>query len=183
MTDHDLVTRARAGDRDAFTELIHRYQARLRAGVARYVIGTDDVQDIVQDALIDAWRNLHRYDPAYEFGRWLWGVCRNRMRNFHRHRARHGGGSVALDAIDEAIARRAAADDGVDEERIVIIRHCIERLAEPQRVALDLRYRIGLAVREVAARLGRSEAATAMALSRIRAVLAKCVGRDAPEGG
>jgi RNA polymerase sigma-70 factor, ECF subfamily len=182
MEESELIVRARAGDRDAFADLVLMHQARLRAAVARYVVCAEDVQDIVQESLIDAWRNLERYDGDGGFGRWAWGICRNRMRNYHRSRRTRR--SIALDAVDEAVCARADADtdagnSSVDEVRIAALRSCLGLLSSDNRGLLDLRYHLGLAVREVAKRCGRSEAATAMALSRLRAALVRCVERGA----
>ena len=177
MDERDLVKRAQKGDRDAFGEIVRLYQARLRAFVARSVQRSEDVFDIVQDAFLDALKNLHRFDPEQELGPWLRAVSRNRMLNFFRARRVRLNAAMAL--VDQALEERwveqeVALEDASDEVRA--LQKCVDQLDGPQRELVELRYRRNIAVHELAKRLKRSAAALSMTLFRIRASLQKCLG-------
>lgn len=68
---HELVVRARGGDRDAFTELVARSIGRLTA-VARMILRDEyAAQDAVQDACIEAWRSLPGLRDPEKFEAWM----------------------------------------------------------------------------------------------------------------
>ncbi len=175
--ERDLVHAVQAGDGEAFAGLVRLHQARLRALAARYVADPDEVYDLVQDAFIDAYRAMPRFDIGREFGPWLRTICRNRVMSHLRERAARRTRHLAL--VDDAIFRQAAGDgsDLADDEheRIAALKHCLGGLQDAHRELVDLRYRDGLAVKEISARFGKSEAGMAMMLMRIRDALMRCV--------
>jgi RNA polymerase sigma-70 factor, ECF subfamily len=178
MDERDLILKAQRGDREAFGLLVRSYQARLRAFVARSVHRAEDVFDIVQDAFLDALKNLHRFDPGQELGPWLRACCRNRMLNFFRARRVRQTAAVAL--VDQALeeqwmAHEVALDEVSDEVRA--LQKCVDQLEGSQRELLDFRYKRNVPVHDLARRLRRSAAALSMTLFRIRAALQKCMGR------
>jgi RNA polymerase sigma-70 factor len=178
MDERELVRKAQKGDRDAFGEIVRLYQARLRAFVARSVHRAEDVFDIVQDAFLDALKNLHRFDPDQELGPWLRAVSRNRMLNFFRARRVRLNAAVALveQALEEQwVENEVALGEASDEVRA--LQKCVDRLDGQQRELLELRYKRNLAVNDLAKRLRRSAAALSMSLFRIRATLQKCLGQ------
>ena len=85
--DAALVARARAGDQRAFSGLMERYREPLYRLVRRYVDGSDDAYDILQQTFVAAWRSLHRYDPARPFGAWTRTIALNKCRDWSRRRA------------------------------------------------------------------------------------------------
>jgi RNA polymerase sigma-70 factor (ECF subfamily) len=177
MDERQIIALFRAGNREAFGDLVRLHQARLRGFVAHYVENSHDVYDIVQDAFLDAFRNLHSFDLQREFYPWLRAICRNRMLNFLRaRRLRRGAAAV----VDEALAGAAAAapDEPADTvDRIAALKQCIEQLAPSQRDVLGLRYADGVAVKDLASRLQRSAASVSMQLHRLRSILLECVNR------
>lgn len=78
MHEREIILKAQRGDHEAFGELVRRYQARLRGFAARDVENSHDVYDLVQDAFLDALRNLGSFDVEREFYPWLRAICRNR---------------------------------------------------------------------------------------------------------
>ena len=184
MDERDLVLKAQKGDRDAFGEIVRLYQARLRAFVARSVNRSEDVFDIVQDALVDALKNIGRFHPDQELGPWLRAVCRNRMLNFFRARRVRLSAAVALveQALEEQWVEQEVALDEVSDE-VRALQKCVDKLEGPQRELVELRYKRSIPVNDLARRLRRSAAALSMTLFRIRAALQKCMGRrvEVPE--
>jgi len=184
MDERDLILAAQRGDRAAFGEIVRLYQARLRAFVARSVPRSEDVFDIVQDAFIDALKNVGRFDPSQELGPWLRAICRNRMLNFFRARRVRLSAAVALveQALEEQWVEQEVALDEISDE-VRALQKCVDQLEGPQRELIDLRYTRNIPVNDLARRLRRSAAALSMTLFRIRAALQKCLGRriEAPE--
>ena len=177
MEERELVLKAQKGDREAFGEIVRLYQARLRAFVARSVSRSEDVFDIVQDAFLDALKNLHRFDPEQDLGPWLRAVSRNRMLNFFRARRVRLNAAMALvdQALEEQWVEQEVALDEASEE-VRALQKCVDQLEAPQRELVELRYKRNVAVNELARKLKRSAAALSMTLFRIRASLQKCLG-------
>lgn len=176
--ERELARRAKAGDREAFGGLVRLYQARLRAYVARYVPRPEDVFDIVQDSFLDALDHLDRFDLSREFGPWLRAICRNRMLNHFRSRRTARSAAAAL--VDRALEEsRGPMEDDLEAagEKLRALRRCLSRLEPAHRELIDQRYRREVPLADLARRMGRSAAALAMALLRIRASLQKCMER------
>lgn len=80
-TDETLVARVRAGDDEAFAEIVQRYEAPL-TGYARMVLGGahHDAEEVVQDAFVRAHRALHKPgdDRGLALRPWLHTIVRNR---------------------------------------------------------------------------------------------------------
>jgi RNA polymerase sigma-70 factor (ECF subfamily) len=76
--DGELVRTARGGDPAAFTRLYERYGRR---------VGRDEVEDLVQDVFLTAWRRLDDLRDPAAFGGWIAMIARNRATDFHRRSA------------------------------------------------------------------------------------------------
>jgi RNA polymerase sigma-70 factor (ECF subfamily) len=175
--DAALIRRARAGDREAFGGLVLRHRASLNAIAARLLGSSADVDEVVQEAFVAAWRHLGEFDPAREFGPWLRTICRNRLANHLRDRAARR--NRALGSIDEALLAAAPEEAPVDDgaRRVAALKLCLSELQPDARALLRERYWTGRAVKDLAAAAGRSEAGLAMALMRLRHALQACVER------
>ena len=86
MTETTLA-RARAGDGEAFRELIDPYRAELQAHCYRILGSVADAEDVLQEALLAAWRSLGRFDGR-SLRAWLYRVATNRCLNYLRDESR-----------------------------------------------------------------------------------------------
>jgi len=77
ICDGELVRRARAGDAGAFSLLVERHVPSARALAARLCAYPDEVDDIVQEAFLQAFAGLGRLRDPDRFGAWLAGIVRN----------------------------------------------------------------------------------------------------------
>jgi RNA polymerase sigma-70 factor, ECF subfamily len=75
--DASLVERARARDALAFRELVARHDRRLRSLVSRFVDTPSDQEDVIQNALLAAWRHLPAFEGRAQFGSWMYQVTTN----------------------------------------------------------------------------------------------------------
>lgn len=81
--DQDLVRRVQNGERAAFDRLVRKYQHRVAHLVARYVRAPAEVEDVVQEAFIKAYRGLANFRGESAFYTWLYRVAINTAKN-HR---------------------------------------------------------------------------------------------------
>ena len=75
--DTELVRLAQAGDAKAFQALVVKYQRRIARHVARYVRNSGDVEDVVQETFIRAYRGLASFRGDSAFYSWLYRIATN----------------------------------------------------------------------------------------------------------
>ena len=90
-TDADLVAAALDGDRDAFGDLVERYQDRLFNTLVRIVGSREDAADAAQDAFVQAYSKLESFRGASQFYTWLYRIAMN-VALSRRRRRRPGFG-------------------------------------------------------------------------------------------
>lgn len=166
--DAALVRRAAAGDVAAFGLLVERYQRPMAALVGRMAGSPDDVDDIVQELFIRAWKGLPRFRGDAQFSTWLYRIAVNTA---IKHRSRHkSDAALSLSAEDlsgglEALQTPADADptQGGDpfraaqrRERESLIRGAVSALPEKQRAVVVLHYFEGLSCEEISRIVGCS---------------------------
>lgn len=84
QADSELVRLAQAGDEVAFEALVVKYQRRIARHVARYVPIASDVEDVVQEVFIRAFRGLHSFRGDSAFYTWLYRIATNAALTFLR---------------------------------------------------------------------------------------------------
>src|SRR5918994_875153 len=100
--DRELVERARAGDLDAFRELVRTYERRVASVLYRLLDDPRDVEEATQDVFVQLWRNLHRFRGHAQLFTWLYRIAVNEAL-MRKRRKRHD-----LQELDD---RLAAAPD------------------------------------------------------------------------
>ncbi len=164
-TDAELVRRTRAGRRQAFDELVERYQRRATSIAYRLLGNVHDALEVCQEAFVRAYRNLHTLDDETRFGPWLLRIVTNLSLNARRcRRPRLTLDNGQLDEIASAGSptyRRLHPGDGptarlAATELADHIRHELAELPEAQRTALVLFSIEELPQRQVAEIMGCS---------------------------
>lgn len=179
-TDSALVEGARAGDRRAQETLFRRYAVMANAQAFRLAPWPDEVDDIVQDAFLEALKHLHRLNEPSRFAGWFRTiVVRMSMRRIRRHKLQVRLGLARQhDALDaDAFVSESAPPDIQTELRQVYSQ--IEQLPTEARVALVLQRVEHLTIREIAERMGISEPTVKRRLRKANRLLAQ---RLAPGG-
>jgi RNA polymerase sigma-70 factor (ECF subfamily) len=166
--EHGEVLAAQKGDEAAFAALVRRRQGLVTALLAARIRGRSDVEDLAQDVFLKAWRRLPDLREPERFAGWLARIAVNAALD-HRRRAsvRPRAGSLDAEGAPEPAAGGPAGDHALlvreDHARAL---EALGTLDPRSQAAVVLRYREGMAVKDVAARLGDSPAATAMRLTR-----------------
>jgi RNA polymerase sigma-70 factor, ECF subfamily len=170
--DAKLIRAATKGDQTALAELYDRYGALLSALGQRILGNRREVEDLLHDVFIEAWRHAKDYDPSRGTVR-AWLVMRMRSRALDRVRAA-GRAKVLLQ--DEAkMPEREAPDDPSVAPDQARVRAAVAELPEDQRVVLELGYFQGMTSSEIAKELsvpiGTVKSRVARGLASLRAAL------------
>jgi RNA polymerase sigma-70 factor (ECF subfamily) len=86
-SDQELLTRYRNGDRDAFAEIVVRYQRPVYNAALWMLRNVDDARDVAQAVFLKVVERLDDYDPRYKFFSWIYRIAVNEALNQKR---RHG---------------------------------------------------------------------------------------------
>lgn len=144
--DAVLVTQCLAGYPDAFEGLVLRYQNAAFAIALSYLPDREDAQDLVQEALIDAYCKLEQLRQPERFGCWFRTVVVNHCRTRLRRRQL---GSLAYDQAEPQLSR-LAFEAHQDHLRTQEIWKTVHQLPEPYRVVTLLYYLSGLSQKDIA---------------------------------
>lgn len=171
--DAELVHESLAGNRDAFGQIVARYQS-LICSLAYSATGSlSRSEDLSQDTFVTAWKQLPGLREPAQLRSWLCGIARNLISNAQRH-AVHEPVQIAepLDPTHEAAARELSpSEQAISREEEVILWRSLENIPETYREPLVLFYREHQSVGKVAQALELSEDAVKQRLSRGRVLL------------
>ncbi len=151
----ELLRRARAGDGRAFEDLAREAEAGLYRHVLRIVGTADEAEDVVQDALLSAWRSMASFQGG-SFRAWVFRIATNRSIDVIRQRRRRG--ELPLEpSDDEDVEWAEPVAPGPDPvelasraEALVAVEEALRGVPAEQRAALLLRDVEGFSYEEIA---------------------------------
>jgi RNA polymerase sigma-70 factor (ECF subfamily) len=164
--DRWLVTKARAGDMDAYEVLVRRHRDRIYRISLRMLGNRHDAEDIAQDVMIQVWTALAGFTGASSFTTWLYRIVVNRCLNQIRRRR---WTRPVLEGDPQPVA--GAEDTVIARQRAGAAMEAIAALPPDQRAVIVLHQLEGLTYREVAAVVNISEDAVRGRLHRARLTL------------
>jgi RNA polymerase sigma-70 factor (ECF subfamily) len=149
---------AQAGDAVAYDALLRLLAEAARVFVGRRIAWAEWGEDVVQDILLTVHRVRQTYDPARPFGPWFYAIASARLIDALRARRR----VLLREVADEGVLDNHAADPHPDAPLSGLsqtLSFAVASLPRVQREVVSLLKYEDLSVREVAGRLGMSEAA------------------------
>lgn len=152
--DGDLIAQYLAGDEDAATELVRRHTAALARYVAIQGAPDDELDDVVQDAFIKAFRALRTFRGGASFRTWLLAIGGNVLKDRRRQWRRRAVVELTPDVPDPSGDPEGEADATWMAARL---QDEIGRLPRLQREVFLMRAQHGVEYGEIAVALGISE--------------------------
>ncbi|MFT6386634.1 MAG: RNA polymerase sigma-70 factor (ECF subfamily) [Cellvibrionaceae bacterium] len=156
-TDQQLVERVQQGDKRAFDLLVLKYQHKIISVVHRYVRDSADVQDVVQEAFIKAYRALESFRGESAFYTWMYRIAINTAKNHLISRGRRPPATdVDIDDAEYFAGNDSLKDFNTPESSLFCeqlqsaVEASIQGLSEDLRTALTLREMDGLSYEEIA---------------------------------
>jgi RNA polymerase sigma-70 factor (ECF subfamily) len=164
--DRRLVLLARGGDRSAFDALVVKYAGVVRSLTAARLSRGADAEDAAQDAFLRAFEQLPRLEDPERFAGWLSTIAVNsalmKLRSGGRRRAASLS-ELSADPVSESPPVSAAIESSEDAAALAAL---VGELDEKTQAVLALRFREGMAVKDIAARMRDNPPAVAMRISR-----------------
>lgn len=193
--DTQLLARLRSGDEAALAEFVEvnrpALMAFLHSRIGAHLAKKTEADDILQDACLEACRSLDKapldtWDPLH----WLFQICERKIIDAHRRHfasqkrdasreaslpdSDDGGGLANLLAASMTTPSAAFSRD----QRQLRVLAALDTLPEEQREAIRLRYLVGLPSKEIAAKLGKTDGAIRVMLSRSLGKLQEMLAED-----
>ncbi|QIX61035.1 RNA polymerase sigma factor [Hymenobacter sp. BT18] len=163
-----LVERCRLGDRRAQAEIYKRYSRAMFNASLRITGDYAEAEDVLQEAFLSAFRELHTYKGDSSFGSWLKRIVINKSINCLRNRRLQ---LVPLAEQHDGIGTEEATI-GLDTDttgwRADIVRRCVQELPDGYRVVLTLYLLEGYDHAEIAGILNITESTSKSQYSRAR---------------
>ena len=174
QSDPELIFLARQGDKVAFGRLVLRYQPTMQRIATRIVGNKDLAQELVQDAMLQAYLSLEKLHEPKRFKSWLYGIVLNICRNDLRRR------QVILFSLEAIVGNLAIESLLIDEsspnpqqvveqkELHTALLEAVNTLSGKNRLATLLFYHEQLSLQEVANHLNISVSAVKGRLYKAR---------------
>ena len=181
--DSEIVQAIRAGDADAFEELVKRYDFKLLRIASHITHNREDAEEVVQDAFLKAYTRLDQFEAKASFSTWLTRIAVNEsLMKLRKHRAtkehwtsfEDHSEDVPFDVVDWA-PNPEQLYSATELREILTV--SLEGLSPALRVVFVLRDVTGLSRDETAAVLGLGPAAVKARLFRARLGLRKMLSK------
>jgi RNA polymerase sigma-70 factor (ECF subfamily) len=163
--DQTLVERARRGEREAFGQLVRKYQRRVYQTAFHITGRHGDADDAAQEAFVRAWRAMSGFDSRSSFFTWLYRITVNVALNQLRGQKRRAG-----EELDERLESAEPAASVSAEERQLLRRVllALAELPESLRLTLVLAAVEDLPYREIAELMACPEGTVAWRVNQAR---------------
>ena len=183
--DEDLlVSRAKAGDRGAFEELVRRHADRLHAVVLRFVADREAADEVTQEAFLRAWRGIGRFQGRSRFFTWLYRIGINEAKRRAKREPAEQTISLDEEPILEAPDWSEAPETRAEQSDLrQVLERSIRALPVKYRAPVILRDVEGLTTEEAAEVMDLSQAAFKSRLHRARLLLRRALDEHFLERG
>jgi RNA polymerase sigma-70 factor, ECF subfamily len=163
IDERALIERFQNGETEVFNTLVLIYQSRVYSLVCKYVPNPETAKDLCQDVFIKAYRALPKFKRESAFYSWIYRITINLCIDYLRKQKRLHALSIdelsagPNDDIFLNDSKPLPPDRAETNELGRVIGQAVSQLPPGQRRVFNLRYQEGLQLKEIAARLDRSE--------------------------
>jgi len=158
-----------------FVGLLAKHERMIYGYVLSLVPQVADADEIVQETSLRLWDEFDKYVPGTSFAAWSLTVAHYEVLTWRKRATRSK--LVFDDALVEALGQERAVVERSIGPRHEALSECLQELSDNNQRLVAECYGAGRKIKEVAAKLQRSEAAVYKALERVRVTLHRCIQR------
>ena len=180
MTEQELVARAKAGDDEAFAQLMHDNEKRIYNLTLRMTGNPEDAMDLAQEAFLNAWRGLKFFKGDSAFSTWVYRLASNACIDHLRRQKRRQDISVPMPVNDEDDSTPDIPDERFQPEQELerqelrrAVAEGLEQLSDEHRQVLVMREINGLSYQEIGGILDLEAGTVKSRIARARNSLRK----------
>lgn len=152
LKDKQVVRKCLQGDRNAFSELVEKYQVLLYQLIFGMVHNKDDADELTQAVFVKVYEKLDQFNSKYKFFSWIYRITVNETLNYIKKKKPQD----ALEAVH--ISTGEQPDDFfADDQRQILIRGALDELSPDYRIVMILKHFQEFSYREISEVLGIPE--------------------------
>ena len=179
--DFEVILRILDGDSNAYGILQKKYRAVISSLIRKMVKDEDDIDDLVQETFIKAYRAIDRYKSDFTFSAWIYRIASNTCIDFLRKKR------LNVFSIDQPIGGSSDDDDAmyfeieddsyqpdidfINKERMAALQNAVENLPEKYKVIIKLRHEEEMDYNEISLKLDMPLGTVKAHLFRARKIL------------
>jgi len=177
LTDQEIVQKSLV-DLDYFSCLFNRYEPKLMRYVKRIAsLNPEESEDVLQDAFIKIWRNLHDFDPSMKLNSWIYRIVHNETVSFWRKKTSYGKDQHV--EIDEQLMANFIEDNQMDVAQKEAQTHkVLELLPQKYKSILVLKFIEGMSYTEISDILKMPEGTVATRINRAKKAFIKITDNE-----
>ena len=157
MTEQELIARAKAGDDEAFAQLMRDNEKRIYNLTLRMTENPEDAMDLAQEAFLNAWRGLKFFKGDSAFSTWVYRLASNACIDHLRRKKRRQDIDLPMPADEEDDSQPDIPDERFQPEQELerqelrrAVADGLEQLSDEHRQVLVMREINGLSYQEIA---------------------------------
>lgn len=175
--DAELVARSRLGNREAFGQIVRRYQGMVTGVIYSFCGDFHRSEDLAQDTFISAWNSVSGMSEPAKLAPWLCQIARRKALDFLRAASREKGHLAHLPPVPSGLAPASPLNEALSSEESELLWRILSELPQPYRETMVLYYRQGQSTAAVAMAMETTEEAVRQRLARGRALLREQVSQ------
>lgn len=145
MDDREIIMECKQGNIESYGKLVKKYMKRAYNAALYYTKDPNDAWDVSQQAFLNAWNGIGKFDEDRPFFPWLYAIIKNEsMKRFRNEKK-------TVERRDAPVIWKESPEDLIENrERIEKLKEAMDRLEEEKREIIYLRHFAEMSYREIA---------------------------------
>ena len=167
-------------DRELFVRSLMRHDRAIRAFLRSLLPTASDVDEVMQEVSVVAWRKFDLLDDPENFRRWVCVIARYEVLMYRRKKARDR--LVLGQEIEQLISDEGLDELDLREQQLSALESCVNELPDEKRKLVLRVYSREQPMKSIAKQIGKTPEALYKMLSRLRQSLLECIEQTVAEG-